>query len=130
VIGAILKLVTQRPDLIVDHLLAYSTLARNEFALSKKRLVRRALAAAIGLASAFSFVMLAGVALMLASIGTVSTPWILWAVPGVMLVVSIVASIVALSDATPVPTESVGSQLQRDLKLFRDIAGSSYERTE
>jgi hypothetical protein len=127
VISAIFKLVTQRPDLLADHLLAYSTLARNEFALTKRRLVRKMLAAAIGLASAFSFVMLAGVALMLTATGSVNTPWVLWAVPGLMLIVAIVASTIAATEAASAVTDSIGLQLQRDLKLFRDIAGSPNE---
>jgi protein-S-isoprenylcysteine O-methyltransferase Ste14 len=127
VIGSIFKLATQRPDLLVDHLLAYTVLARREIAFVKRRAVRRILAAAISLAAGFSFVILAGMSLMFSAAGSINTPWMLWAVPGTMLVVSIVAALIAMSDHAPELTDSVGLQIQRDLKLFRDLAGAPRE---
>jgi len=114
------KLVTERPDLIVDHALAYAALAKREIESVKQQLVRRVVAGAVALASALSFVMLAGVALMMCA----TTPlradatWVMFAVPGVMLVISLIATVVALSKGKP-PSESLGAQVRIDLQAFR-----------
>ena len=114
------KLLTERPDLLFDHALAYAALAKSEIDAMKRELLRRVLAGAIALASTLAFVVLSGVAVML-SVTTqpqTNSMWVLFAVPGVMLVVTLIAATVALSKGRP-PVESLGTQLQLDLQTFR-----------
>jgi hypothetical protein len=66
-IGTTLKLLTRQPELLLNYVFAYSTLARNEIALAKLRLVRRVIAGAIAFAAMLAFLILSGVALILVS---------------------------------------------------------------
>jgi hypothetical protein len=117
--GTLINLLTKRPDLIVDHLFAYSALARSEIEITRRHLVRRALAGLIAAFSGLAFVVLAGVAAMLATSGQPYTPWVLWAIPGTLLVVTLIALLVALSkDKSPL-RGSLSQQLQRDVQAFR-----------
>ena len=118
------KLVTERPDLLVDHALAYAALAKREIESIRRQLLRRVLAGAVALAATLAFVILAGVALMLCATTAVQTQiqadsaWVLLAVPGVMLVLAIVATLVALAKGKP-RTESLTAQVQLDVQAFR-----------
>lgn len=114
------RLLTERPDLLVDHALAYAALAKSEIEAAKREWIRRVVAGAIALASALAFIVLAGVAAML-SANSQTRPdsvWVLYAVPGVMLAVALVAVLVALSKGEP-RTATLGSQLQLDVQAFR-----------
>ena len=64
----IFNLVTHRPDLIIDHLAGYLKLAQDEVSGIKQQLIRRTIAGAIALVFAVAFIVLAGVAIMLASL--------------------------------------------------------------
>ena len=114
------KVVTERPDLIVDHALAYAALARSEIDALKRQCIRRVVAGSVALASGLAFVVLAGVALMLCVTGQprADLVWVLFAVPGVMLVVSLIATMLALSkgEASEI---SLGAQIQLDVQAFR-----------
>ena len=128
------KLLTQRPDLLVDHVLAYSALASREIEAIKRQLLRRVVAGAIALACALAFVVLAGVALMLDAVGLAQSQlqgqadraWVLLAVPGVMLVLALVATMVALAKGK-VSTESLAAQVQLDLHAFRAVMEPAHE---
>ena len=114
------RLITERPDLLIDHALAYAALAKSEIEAAKREWIKRVVAGAVALASALAFIVLAGVALML---GVTSQPhadmnWVFFAVPGVMLVVTVIATVVALTKGEP-RTASLGAQLQLDVQAFR-----------
>ncbi len=117
------KLLTQRPDLLVDHALAYAALARGELEAVKRQLVKRAVAGAVALASGLAFVILSGVALMLWAVSPVpANPiWVLLAVPGVMLVLTVVATLLALSKGAPRRASSLATQLRLDAQAFRSV---------
>ena len=118
-------LLTERPDLIVDHALAYVALAKRELELAKQYWLRRAVAGAVALACALSFVMLSGIALMLYATAQPreNMAWLLLAVPGAMLGLTLLATVVALSKGTP-PTESLSAQLRIDVQAFRAVMES------
>lgn len=124
------KLLTQRPDLLVDHLLAYGALASCEIESAKRQVLRRAVAGAIALASVLAFVMLAGVALMLDAVGLVQAhgdrAWVLLAVPGVMLVATLVATMMALSKPEA-NSNSLAVQLRRDMHALRAVMEPAHE---
>lgn len=118
--GLLPRIVIERPDLIIDHALAYAALAQREIESVKQHWIRRVVAGAVALASAFSFVVLSGVAMMMCAVAQfrVDATWVLLAVPGAMLAITLVAAMVALSKGTP-PTESLGDQIRIDLKAIR-----------
>ncbi|MEQ1595127.1 MAG: hypothetical protein ABL985_08500 [Casimicrobium sp.] len=119
-IGTTLKLLTRQPELLLNYVFAYSTLARDEIALAKIRLVRRVVAAAIAFAAMLAFLVLAGVALILVS--APSQPyatWALFSVPGFMLLLCLFSTAIALAKGASASRDSLGSQLQRDMQSFR-----------
>jgi hypothetical protein len=119
-IGTTLKLLTRQPELLLNYVFAYSTLARNEIALAKLRLVRRVIAGAIAFAAMLAFLILSGVALILVSAS--SQPYALWVllcVPGFMLALCVFAAAIATAKGATNSRDSLGSQLQRDLQSFR-----------
>ncbi len=121
------NLVTHRPDLIIDHLAGYLKLAQDELNDAKQQIVRRAIAAAVALVFAVAFIVLAGMALMLASVSTTqlqpifATTAMLIAVPTVALLAAIIAAIVAMKSDTDIPTVSFADHIQRDIQTFRQV---------
>jgi hypothetical protein len=116
------RLVIERPDLLVDHAMAYVALTKREIELAKRALLRRAVAGAIALASALAFLVLAGVSLMLCA--TTQPPadamWVLWAVPGAMLAVMLISVAVAWAKNRDVPNaHSLSAQFSTDLHALR-----------
>lgn len=122
--GLLPRLVTERPDLLIDHALAYAELAKSELESVKRQVVRRVVAGAIALAAAMSFVMLTGVALMLGA-STQMRPdlsWLLFAVPGVMLAFTVIATMVAMTKGSGAkPTQSLTDQVRLDVQAFRAV---------
>ena len=114
------KLITERPDLLVDHALAYAALAKSEIEAAKHEWIKRVVAGAIALASALAFIVLAGVALMLCVTAQphADMNWVLFAVPGAMLVVTLISLVIAMSKGQP-RTATLGAQLQLDVQAFR-----------
>ena len=120
------NLVTHRPDLIIEHLAGYLKLAQDELAEVKQQVIRRAVASAVALIFAIAFIVLAGVALMLASISTQSqsanAPTVmLIAVPAIALVAAIIAAIAALKAAPAQTSASFADHIQRDIQAFRQV---------
>lgn len=120
------NLVTHRPDLIIDHLAGYLKLAQDELAEVKQQVIRRAVASAVALIFAIAFIVLAGVALMLASISTQSqsanAPTVmLIAVPAVALVAAFIAAIAALKAVPAQTSASFADHIQRDIQAFRQV---------
>ena len=118
--GLLPRIVIERPDLLIDHALAYAALAQREIESVKQHWIRRVVAGAVALASALSFIVLSGVAMMMCAVAQVRVDaiWVLLAVPGAMLVVTLVAAMIALSKGAP-PAESLGDQIRIDLRAIR-----------
>lgn len=121
------NLVTHRPDLIIDHLAGYLKLAQDEVSNAKQQLVRRAIAGAVALVFAVAFIVLAGMALMLASVVNVqaqpvfATTAMLIAVPAVTLLAAIIAAIVAVRSGADEATVSFADHVQQDIQAFRQV---------
>ena len=125
--GLLPRLVTERPDLLIDHALAYAELAKAELQSVKRDVIRRVVAGGVALVSGLCFLMLAGVALMLYATREVNSDatWILVAVPGVMLVTSVIAAIVASKKGGgSEPVKSLTDQVRLDLQAFRGAMGN------
>ena len=124
------NLVTHRPDLIIDHLAGYLKLAQDELTGAKAQLIRRVVAGAVAVVFAVAFVVLAGVALMLASVIAAQTPQtqpafattaMLIAVPTVTLLAAIIAALVAMRSRADDNSVSFADHIQRDIQVFRQV---------
>ena len=121
------NLVTHRPDLLIDHVAGYLKLAQDEVSGAKKQLIRRTLSGAIALVLAVSFIVLAGMAIMLASMSNIPTApehaisSTLVLVTGVVLVAAIVAAIFAMKSGVAAPDASFADHIQRDIQAFREV---------
>jgi thiosulfate reductase cytochrome b subunit len=118
--SALPRLVTERPDLLIDHAQAYAALVKNEIDFIKRQWIRRIVAAAVAFSMALAFVILTGVALMLNATVAINseTGWLLLAIPFALLVVTIISARVATAKLTP-STQSLSAQIQLDLQAIR-----------
>lgn len=113
--------VIQRPDLLVDHLSAYSALFHQEAAAAASDVVKRGLAWVVAAASSLVFLLLTGVALMLGFLLN-QFHWVLVTVPGAALVLTVLA--IARAKMT-VPAErftELKSQIASDARALRTVS--------
>jgi len=110
----------QRPDLIADHLGAYSALLRQEAGSWRADWLQRALAWVLTVAGAMVFLILSGTALMLGALQTFH--WVLVAVPGVFLALTWVALWRARAPLPADRFEAFRAQLQSDVNALREAA--------
>lgn len=110
----------QRPDLIADHLGAYTELLRQEAGDWRADWLRRALAWVGVVAGAVVFLILSGTALMMGVLQTFH--WVLVAVPGVFLALT---GLALLRARAPFPAErfhELRIQLRSDMDALREAA--------
>lgn len=129
----IFNLVTHRPDLIIDHLAGYIELAQDEVTGIKQQLIRRTIAGAIAMVFAVAFIVLVGIAVMLASVASpqsqleFSGSAALIVVPAVALAATVIAAIVAMKSDTNEPSVSFADHIQRDIQAFRQVIRAKEE---
>lgn len=119
----IFKLIVKRPELIAAHASGYVTLARQEVSEATTELVVKIAAWAAMAITALLFVLLAAIAVMLGAVNDVFN-WTLVAVPGVFLVISLIAFFWARK---PLTNEhrfaELKAQVDADIEALR-LAGS------
>lgn len=111
----------QRPDLIVDHASAYVALFHEEATDAGKEILGKAIAWTIAGISAFIFIFFAGIAVMLGFVNH-DFHWSLIVVPGIFLVIAIVA---ALKGMKPLKSErfpELRAQMESDAQALRMAA--------
>ncbi|HYW56896.1 MAG TPA: hypothetical protein VE934_08045 [Polaromonas sp.] len=113
--------IIRRPDLLVDHLAGYATLIGAEASESGAELLQRGLAWAVTVMCGAIFVMLTGTAVMLGFVLN-QFHWMLVAVPGVTLVLLIVAASKAMKPLTTGRFDEVRAQVTRDAQALRTAA--------
>lgn len=111
----------QRPDLALDHISAYAALINQEARGASGQLIRRAVAWAMAAVCGCLFIMFTGVALMLGFLNN-QFHWILVAVPGVVLLVTVMAIAKAKQ---PLPVDNfpeLKAQIESDARALRMAA--------
>ncbi len=111
----------QRPDLALDHASAYAALIHQEARVAGSQWVKRCLAWVLAGVFGCMCIVLTGVALMLGFLNN-QFHWILVAVPGAALLVTVVAVVKALQ---PLPTENFAelkAQIDNDARALRMTA--------
>lgn len=115
------SILIQRPDLVLDHVSAYAALINQEARVASGQLVRRSVAWALAGVCGCVFVMFTGIALMLGFLNN-QFHWILLVVPGVALLMTVVA--VAKAQQA-LPTEhfpELKAQIDSDARALRTAA--------
>jgi len=107
----------QRPDLVVDHLSAYGELLHKEASSAGAELLARFWAGLVAVLAWFVFLGLAGTALMLGVLQN-QFHWVLLAVPGALLVVSVTAMKPLRRERFP----ELKAQINSDTQALRTIA--------
>ncbi|MFT3720499.1 hypothetical protein [Pseudorhodoferax sp.] len=114
----IFSTVVARPDLVVDHLSAYVTLAGEEAAATGREFKRRMLAWAVAGVAALLFVAFAGIAAMLAAVNG-QFHWALAAVPGAALLVALLALLAGRAGSGAPRFAELRRQVAADVGLLR-----------
>ena len=111
----------QRPDLLVEHVSAYSALFHEEATQAGSILVRRYTAWAVAALFGLVFVVFAGIALMLGFLLN-QFHWILIAVPGCALLLMVVAMVKAKSPSTQARFIGLKTQIDSDIQALKAVA--------
>lgn len=110
--------VIQRPDLVIDHMSAYSALIGQEAKSAGSQFLKRGMAGLVAVMCGVVFLSLAGIALMLGFLQN-QFHWVLVAVPGVALLLTVVAFFEAKK---PLPSDAfteLKAQLDHDTRALR-----------
>lgn len=119
----LLSVLVRRPDLLADHVAGYADLLREEANTTGTELARRALAWAIAALAFLAFLLLAGVAAMLAAMQG-HLHWALLLVPGSALALCIAALLRARRKFTHPIMNEVRAQLDADMQALRTLGAS------
>jgi hypothetical protein len=108
----------QRPDLLVEHVAAYSELFHEEASQAGSMLVKRYLAWAAAAIFGVVFVLFTGIALMLGMLHN-QFHWMLLAVPGSALVLMLIAIARAKSVIIATSFIEIKAQIDSDIRALR-----------
>ncbi len=110
----------KRPDLVADHVTAYVELVQQEASGVGADWIKRGMAWAMAAFGALLFLVLTGVSLMLGAIHQFH--WMLVAVPGAVLLLTVVALVRARTPQREARFQELRTQLQSDAQALREAA--------
>jgi hypothetical protein len=110
------------PELIADHLANYAALLREEGAAAGRVLVGRFVAGVLAAVSAMLALGLIGIAVMLGVLHG-SFHWVLALVPGVAVVIAVLAALYAARSTPSHVFEDVRAQLDADVRALHMTGG-------
>lgn len=120
----IFSVLISRPELVMDHVAGYAALVQEEASTVGGELARRAVAWGVAVIGLLVFLVLAGVAVMLAAMmGTFH--WALVAVPGIALVVAGVAWNIARRKLPTQAFADLKAQIDADAQALRAVGARS-----
>ena len=120
----IFSVLISRPELVMDHVAGYAALVQEEASTVGTEVAKRAAAWAVAVIGLMIFLILTGVAVMLgAVIGEFH--WALVVVPGIALVVSVVAFSVARQKLPSKAFRDLRAQLDADAEALRAVGARS-----
>ena len=111
----------QRPDLLVEHVSAYSALFHQEATQAGSQLVKRYMAWALAGISGLAFVLFSGMALMMGMLHN-QFHWVLLAVPGIALVLMLAAIAKAKAPFTEARFTDLKAQVSSDIQALRAVS--------
>jgi len=119
----IFSVLVHRPDLVLAHLAGYADLIRQETQVTGAWLVQRALAWGLAVLAFVVFLVLAGVAAMMAALQR-DFHWMLLLVPGLALALAIAAFLRARRALPPAILTELRTQLQADINTLRTLGSA------
>lgn len=123
----LLRMIAQRPELLVEHARAYAELLAAQSSQARAVWQRRALLGAAALALIVLALALAGVALMLVAMlpaAADQSRWVLLAVPLLPLLAGLACLAAARARAQPDSFAALREQLQADLAMLRETGAA------
>lgn len=111
-----------RPELVVDHAAGYAALVREEAAGYGSEVVRRGIAWGVAVLALGAFLILAGVAAMLAAMQS-QFHWALIAVPGAALLMALAAWAQARKPLSATHFRELKAQIDADALALRHAGG-------
>ncbi len=114
----IFSTVLGHPELIVQHLANYAALIKVETSTATRLLISRAVAGVLAAVSGTLALAFAGVAVMLGVLHG-SFHWVLVAVPGIALLIAVIAGYIAARPSTFSAFEDLRTQLDADVRAMQ-----------
>jgi hypothetical protein len=111
----------QRPDLLVEHVSAYSALFHQEAAQAGSVLIKRYVAWAMAAMFGLVFVLFAGIALMMGTLHN-QFHWVLLGVPGVALLLTLIAVLKAKVPLADARFTELKAQIDSDVQALRAVS--------
>jgi type IV secretory pathway VirB2 component (pilin) len=108
----------QRPDLLVEHVSAYSALFHQEATQAGSQLVKRYMAWAVAAICGLAFVLFTGIALMMGALHN-QFHWVLLAVPGATLLLMLAAIAKAKAPLTEARFTELKAQIDSDIQALK-----------
>lgn len=123
-IHPIFSVLIRRPELVIDHVAGYAALVQEEASIVGVEVARRAVAWGIAVLGLVVFLVLAGVAVMLGALQG-AFHWILVAAPGVALLLSVAAWLVARQPLPARAFTELKAQLDADAHALRAVGAQT-----
>lgn len=120
----IFSVLITRPELVMDHVAAYAALVQEEASSAGVQVARRAIAWGVAVLGLIVFLVLAGVALMLGAMQG-AFHWVLIAVPGAALLVSVLSWTVARQRLPAKAFAELKAQLDADAHALRAVGAQT-----
>jgi hypothetical protein len=118
----IFSVLVSRPELVMDHVAGYAALVQEEASTVGAEVTKRGIAWAVCGVGAFLFLILGGVAVMLAAV-TEGFHWALLLVPAIPLVVAALAFNAARKPMPAKAFAELRAQLDADAQTLRTLGG-------
>ncbi len=123
-IHPLFRLIVSDPQLLADHVEAYSELVAQEVGAATAQWKKRAAMHAVSVACAFVTVLFAGVAVMLWAVVPVermNSPWALVGVPAIPLVLAMWSTLAARAPQAGNGFAAIREQLAADAAMLRSV---------
>ena len=120
----IFSVLITRPELVMDHVAGYAALVQEEASTVGVQVARRAIAWIVAAFAFLVFLLLAGVAVMLGAVQG-EFHWALVATPGVALLVSLAAWMVARQRLPSKAFTELKAQLDADAQALRAVGAQT-----
>lgn len=120
----IFSVLITRPELVMDHVAGYATLVQEEASTVGVQVARRAIAWVVAVFAFIVFLLLAGVAVMLGALQG-EFHWVLVATPGVALLLSVGAWLVARQRLPSKAFTELKAQLDADAQALRAVGAQT-----
>lgn len=117
----LLSTIVQRPDLVMDHLSAYGSLFHKEASSAGSHLIARAAAGVTAILAFTVFLVLTGTALMLGFLQN-QFHWMLVAVPCTALLLTAIATAIAMKPSNSERFPELKAQLDSDAQALRTLS--------